>query len=129
MLSGYLLCIETHDDWVNPEFLVPVLKEINSPALKVTWDIMHPILRGLTMEEAFEAYQPWIAHVHVHDKAPGEPWSPIGTGNIDHKTALACLKKMNYNGYISGEWINWTPYEEHLPREIKLMKELEPKDD
>jgi hypothetical protein len=26
---------------------------------------------------------------------------------------------------LSGEWINWEPYEVHLPRELAAMHELE----
>jgi sugar phosphate isomerase/epimerase len=47
---------------------------------------------------------------------------PVGEGDIDHKTAVELLERMGYDGYMSGEWINWQPYEEHLPRELATMK-------
>jgi hypothetical protein len=35
------------------------------------------------------------------------------------------LQAMPYTGYLSGEWINWEPYEMHLPRELAAMKAYE----
>ena len=46
-------------------------------------------------------------------------------GIVDHKRALELLKEMGYEGYISGEWIQWEPAEVHLPRELATLKRLE----
>jgi hypothetical protein len=36
------------------------------------------------------------------------------------------LLTINYEGYISGEWIGWSdPYEVHLPRELATLKQYE----
>jgi len=36
------------------------------------------------------------------------------------------LRTIPYEGYLSGEWINWSdPYEAHLPRELATMKSYE----
>ena len=31
----------------------------------------------------------------------------------------------DYQGYLSGEWIGWEPYDVHLPRELATMKGYE----
>ena len=36
------------------------------------------------------------------------------------------MLSISYDGYISGEWINWEdPYEVHLPRELATLKRYE----
>jgi hypothetical protein len=30
-----------------------------------------------------------------------------------------------YEGFLSGEWIRWEPYDQHLPREIETMRRYE----
>ena len=85
-----------------------------------------------TMSDSFEALKSSIKHVHVHDALVGADgantldFCTIGGGYVDHKTAIEHLGSIGYEGYISGEWINWSdPYEEHLPRELKIMKGYE----
>ena len=50
---------------------------------------------------------------------------PIGEGIIDHRRAVELLLGAGYDGFISGEWINWEPYEMHLPREIATLRRYE----
>lgn len=123
---GVTLCMETHDDWCDPAHVAAVLRKANHPAAAANWDIMHPVVRAhVTMEAAFEALKPWIRHVHVHDGDENSKLCPIGQGKIDHVCALRCLKQINYAGYVSGEWIDWEPFEIHLPRELAALKKCE----
>ena len=121
------ICIETHDDWCDPKHLAVVLKYAAHPAIAANWDIMHPVRSGgVTMDEAFQTLKPWIRHLHIHD---GNKYIsellPIGTGDIDHRRALQLLGEIDYDGFISGEWINWEPYDVHLPRELATMRRFE----
>ena len=123
------VCMETHDDWCNPEHVARVMRRVNAPAIAVNWDIMHPIRRGgVTMTEAFDVLQDWVRHIHFHDGAnAGSKFSlvPIGQGEIDHQCAVRLLQEQGYEGYLSGEWINWESYQTHLPRELATMKSYE----
>lgn len=124
------VCLETHDHWCDPKHLAEVMKRVNHPAIAVNWDIMHPVrVAKATMDEAFQILKPWIKHAHFHDgvtKKDGKlVMVPIGEGDIDHQRAVQLLKDSNYNGFLSGEWINWEPYEIHLPRELSTMKKYE----
>jgi len=125
---GVCLCLETHDSWCDPAHVAAVVGRADHPAVAVNWDIMHPVRTELaTIDESFEALRPWIRHLHVHD-GPGEGGSslaPIGEGKIDHRRALELLKTIDYDGAISGEWINWQPYDQHLPRELATLKRYE----
>jgi sugar phosphate isomerase/epimerase len=123
---GVTVCLETHDDWCNPTHVAAVMKQVNHPAIGVNWDIMHPVRAGgATMADAYTILQPWIHHVHIHDgltRLDQLMMLPIGSGEIDHRTAIELLHADHYSGYLSGEWINWEPYETHLPRELAQLK-------
>ncbi len=125
--QGVTVCVETHDDWCDPKHVAEVMRGVNHAAVAVNWDIMHPVrVAHATMDAAFETLKPWIRHLHVHDgEAGGGPLRPIGEGVVDHKRAIQLLLAHGYDGYISGEWINWEPYEVHLPRELATLKRYE----
>jgi fatty-acyl-CoA synthase len=125
---GVIVCMETHDAWCNPTHVAKVMKQVDHPAIAVNWDIMHPVRTdNATIDESFEILKPWIKHLHIHDasKETGK-LLPIGEGFIDHKRAIELLLTIDYDGFISGEWINWEdPYEDHLPRELATLKKYE----
>jgi len=126
-----VVCIETHDDWCNPEHLAEIMRRVDHSNIMINWDIMHPVRScGVDIDTAFNIVKPWIAHIHVHDGVDlpdgGIQFKAIGEGVIDHKRAIELISSIDYQGYISGEWINWTDdYTIHLPREIAAMKSFE----
>jgi sugar phosphate isomerase/epimerase len=126
---GVAVCLETHDDWCDPAHVAEVVQQVNSPAVAVNWDVMHPVRAGgSTMDGAFEALRPWIRHLHVHDGSRRQDQLelvPIGQGDFDHRRVIELLVGMDYDGYLSGEWINWEPAEVHLPRELATLKGYE----
>ena len=123
------LCLETHDDWCHPEHVASVLQQVNHAAVGANWDIMHPVrVARVTMDEAFEALKPWIRHVHFHDGRTQDGklvFEPAGNGEIDHRKAVRLLKACRYDGFLSGEWIGWEPYDVHLPRELATLRQYE----
>jgi sugar phosphate isomerase/epimerase len=126
---GVDVCMETHDDWCDPKHVAAVMERVGHPNITVNWDILHPVRNDLaTVDESFDLLRPWIRHVHVHDYdvKPMGNLVPIGTGYVDHCRAVALLEKIGYDGFLSGEWINWAdPYETHLPRELATLRGYE----
>jgi sugar phosphate isomerase/epimerase len=125
---GVTVCLETHDHWCNPADVAEVMQQVSDDSIAVNWDIMHPVRYGHTVDEAFKILRPWIRHVHFHDGVTVDgklSLVPIGQGAIDHCRAVELLQAAGYDGYLSGEWINWEPYEVHLPRELATMKGYE----
>ena len=126
---GITVCIETHDDWTDPAHVAAVVGQIDSPAIAVNWDLVHPVrVSGWTIDAAFQTLRPWICHAHVHDGVQVEGRSelrPMGTGIIDTRRGIQLLRSISYDGYLSGEWINWEPYDVHLPRELNTMRGYE----
>ena len=126
---GVIVCIETHDNWCDPEHMAEIMRRVDHPAIAVNWDIMHPVRQtNATMESAFQTLKPWIKHVHFHDginDANALKFVPIGEGMVDHKSAVTLLRAMPYNDFLSGEWIEWKPYDEFLGSELATMKSYE----
>jgi sugar phosphate isomerase/epimerase len=123
------VCFETHDDWCDPAHVVAVMQAVDHPAIGVNWDVMHPVRNHLaTMEESYRQLAPWIKHVHIHD-GMADPvnlaFRAFGEGEYDLETVFRSLRADGYDGYLSGEWINWEPAEVHLPREINRMRTFE----
>ena len=125
--AGVTLCIEVHDAWSDPRYLVPVLERVGHPSVRINWDVAHATWRtGMDVAEAFRIVEPWIGHVHVHDMTFTETtfinqW--IGDGVLDHDVIIGLLMSNGYTGYLSGEWINRDPdWREHLGRDLATMK-------
>jgi len=129
---GVRLGLETHDDWCDPAHLVRVVQEVDHDAVGINWDLMHPVMTAdQTIDEAFEAVKPWLVHVHFHDgywEGEGKNkrvMAPMGEGVIDHRRALQLLHSINYDGFVSGEWIRWKPHSEYLAQELETLKSYE----
>ena len=126
--AGVTLCVETHDSWCNATHLAQVIERVSHPNVRVNWDIMHPSRVGMTIDEAFAALQPHIRHIHFHDGRradKGLELCPVGQGSIDHRRAVELLEGIDYQGHLSGEWIQWEAWEAHLPRELATMRSYE----
>lgn len=124
-----VLCLETHDDWCDPAHVATVMSKVDHSHIAVNWDILHPVrTAGYTMLDAYNALKPWLRHVHFHDSRSinGElVMVPVGTGICNHQEAVTLLQNHRYDEFLSGEWINWEPFETHLPRELATMKSYE----
>jgi sugar phosphate isomerase/epimerase len=124
--AGVAVCMETHDDWCDPADMEAVAKKSGA---SVNWDIMHTVLTArYGAEKSFDLLKPYIRHVHVHDgywEGKKLIFTAIGKGRVDHAAPIGLLKKAGYSGFVSGEWIDWEPWEIHLPRELALLKALE----
>ena len=124
---GVTVCLETHDDWTNPAHVSQVMTLVDHPAIAVNWDVMHPVrVAGWPVDRAFRTLAPWIGHSHVHDGV-GQPLElrPMGQGEVDTRRAIELLKTLPYDGFLSGEWIDWEPYEIHLPRELATLRQYD----
>ena len=127
---GVVVCMETHDDWCNPADVAAVMARVDHPAIGVNWDAAHPVNKeGWTLVDSYSTLRRWIRHAHVHDlliaSEEGLDYTAFGTGDIDHKQVLALLRSAGYDGFLSGEWINWEPPDVHLPREIATLRGYE----
>ena len=78
-----------------------LLKKVNSPNIKMLYDIYHQNMMGDFDIEEVKNNIDLIGHFHVAD-SPGrhEP----GTGNVDYVSILKEIAKTDYKGYIGLEY-------------------------
>jgi len=77
-----------------------ITRLINSPCLKVLYDVYHMQLNEGSICDNIRAYGDQFGHVHVAD-APGrhEP----GTGEINYHKVFECLEEIGYEGLVGYE--------------------------
>jgi sugar phosphate isomerase/epimerase len=109
------VALETHGDFARAEAAVEIAKLADHPRVKLIWDIANSVAAGDTIEEAGRVVQPYLAHIHLRDAKPvtgSEHWLPVlaGHGCVSFGKALAVIRDLNYDGYISFEWEKyWRP--------------------
>jgi sugar phosphate isomerase/epimerase len=113
--DGVDVALETHGDFARAEAAVEIVKLADHPRVKLIWDVANSFAAGDTIEEAGQGVQPYLAHIHLRDAKPvpgSEHWLPVlaGHGRVSFAKALAVIKELNYDGYISFEWEKyWRP--------------------
>ncbi len=85
---------------VNTQMGAEICRLINSPKLKLLYDVYHMQLNEGSICDTLSRYADQIGHIHVAD-APGrhEP----GTGEINYKKVLTHLETLGYTGRIGYE--------------------------
>jgi sugar phosphate isomerase/epimerase len=126
---GVTVLLETHDDWSCPQQVAEVMEAVGHPSVGTLWDVWHTGRAGkATVTDSYRALAPWIRHVQMHDgllRQDRLDFRRIGTGEVDHLEMLLNLHAGGYQGAISGEWIDWEPAEQHLPRDLAAMQRYE----
>ncbi|NEE03919.1 TIM barrel protein [Phytoactinopolyspora halotolerans] len=94
-----------------------IVDEVNSPRVKVLYDLYHSITMGERPEQVLDGRVDRVAHVQIAD-TPGrhEP----GTGTIDWASELTTLRKLGYEGRIGLEYIPTT----ETPRSFAYIRSV-----
>ncbi|MBI4202403.1 MAG: sugar phosphate isomerase/epimerase [Chloroflexi bacterium] len=66
------------------EELVQVVRDAASPAVRITLDIGHAD-RAEGIWEAFQAFAPYLRHIHIHDSDGRQDHQEIGLAKVDFK--------------------------------------------
>ncbi|MBE7549813.1 MAG: TIM barrel protein [Anaerolineales bacterium] len=82
------------------EDAVRLVKEVNSPYVKVLFDIYHSAVEEGNVVQLLRDYHPYIGHIHVAD-VPGrhEP----GTGELNYRFVAEALREIGYEGVVGME--------------------------
>jgi len=113
--AGVDVALETHGDFARAEAAADIVKLANHPKVKIIWDIANSAAAGDTIEHAGRVVQPYLAHIHLRDAKPvitSEYWLPVlaGNGRVSFSRALAVIRELNYDAYVSFEWEKyWHP--------------------
>ena len=86
------------------------MKEIQSPAVGINFDIGHFYCAGENPADSFEKLYEWVGHVHIEDigKSRTHHHFIAGDGAIDFIEIFGVMKRLGYDGNISLELY---PYE------------------
>jgi sugar phosphate isomerase/epimerase len=131
--KNVMVLLETHGDFPELKYMMPVLEKVNSPYLGVLWDIEHTYKRyGEDIEEFFNKIKSYVKHVHIKDTRnteDGFKLCMIGEGDVTIKKDIDLLKKYGYQGYLSLEWEKkWVPTlaepEIVIPFYIEFIKKM-----
>jgi len=128
------VALETHGDFARAEAAAEIVQLANHPNVKIIWDVANSVAAGDTIEHAGRVVQPYLAHIHLRDAKPvtgSEHWLPVlaGNGRVSFSKALAVMRELNYDGYVSFEWEKyWRPEIEEpevaLPDFINAIRNL-----
>jgi sugar phosphate isomerase/epimerase len=132
--DGVDVALETHGDFATAEAAADIVKLANHPKVKIIWDVANSVAAGDTIEHAGRVVQPYLAHIHLRDAKPvtaSEHWLPVlaGNGRVSFSKALAVIRELNYDGFVSFEWEKyWRPEieapEVALPDFINAIRNL-----
>ncbi len=89
-----------------PDKTLWLLHRIDSPYLKLNFDISHFDVLGLPVAETVAALAPHAAHTHVKDqrgRSPDHEFLIPGEGPFDFVHYLEEMGKAGYGGYITAE--------------------------
>src|SRR5215203_1254803 len=107
--------LETHGDFARAGAAAEIVKLADHPRVKLIWDVANSVAAGDTIEQAGRVVESYLAHIHLRDAKPvagSEHWLPVlaGHGRVSFARALAAIRELNYDGYISFEWEKyWHP--------------------
>ena len=104
--KGVTIGIETHGNWCNNgKIASEVIKKIDNPNVKITYDPANSIFYGDTRPEDDIKYAiPFLGHLHVKDKRGGKgvwDFPVLGEGELDFNKIFGLLK--DYEGPMTLE--------------------------
>jgi len=95
------------------------IKEFQSPAVGLNFDIGHFYCVGEDPAAAFEDLYEWVGHVHLEDIADTRVHNHLipGLGVIDYPAVFEAMKRLGYTGDISLELYPYVDTPEEAGRE------------
>lgn len=105
---GVTIAIEPHVNTIleSPQTTREIVEAIDSPHLRVQFDISHFDVLGFTIDEAVSVLGPLAVHTHVKDqrgKVPDFEFLTPGDGEFDYVHYLHAMRDVGYTGFITGE--------------------------
>jgi inosose dehydratase len=107
-LRGVVIALEPHFATAlsTPERMLELIELVNSPYLKVNFDISHFNITGYSITQSVEMMAPVTEHTHIKDErgqVPDFEFLIPGEGEFDYVTYLKEMRRMGYTGHITAE--------------------------
>lgn len=107
--NDVVLLLETNGVYSDTSRLKKVLDSINSQHVQALWDVHHPYrFQGESPKTTVSNLGDYIKYVHVKDSVMEDgkvEYKMMGTGNLPLKEVFEELHSIDYDGYISLEWV------------------------
>ncbi len=106
--GGVTLCFKPHADQTvdMPERALWLLKQVNSPRLRIVYDYSHYQVQGLSLEETLRELLPYTSYIAVKDSTGDRAHHQYllpGDGNIDYVAYFRLLNELGYQGFVGIE--------------------------
>lgn len=107
--KGVMPLVETNGMFCDSSLLKKFIEDIDSDNKGVLWDVHHPYrFGGESIAVTARNIGKFVKYVHVKDSAAENGttvYKMMGKGDIPIAETLLTLKKLNYDGYVSLEWV------------------------
>ena len=107
--NGVTLLVETNGVYADTNRLRKLLDEIGSDAVGALWDLHHPYrFAGEKPETTVQNLGAYIKYVHIKDSVVEDgvvKYKMMGEGDLPLDDMMLALRSINYDGYISLEWV------------------------
>lgn len=107
--KGITLLVETNGVYADTSRLCALLDQIDSDYIGALWDIHHPYrFAGESPEQTVQNLGTYIKYTHIKDSVMENGkvcYRLMGEGDLPMDAIVRALKSINYNGYVSLEWV------------------------
>ena len=107
--AGVMLLVETNGVYSNTQRLFEVLNAVESDSVGALWDMHHPYrFAGENPQTTVQNLGAYIKYTHIKDSVMNGDtveYRMMGEGNLPIADFIAALRSINYEGYISLEWL------------------------
>ena len=107
--KGVTLLIETNGVYSDTKRLSELLASAASDAVGALWDVHHPYrFAGESAGTTVKNLGAYIKYVHVKDSVMQDgkvSYRMMGEGDLPFDDFMMALRSLNYDGYISLEWV------------------------
>lgn len=107
--KGVTLLIETNGVYTDTKRLSELLANAASDAVGALWDVHHPYrFAGESPDATVKNLGAYIKYVHVKDSVMQDDkvsYRLMGEGDLPMDGFMMALRSINYDGYISLEWV------------------------
>lgn len=91
-----------------PESAIALIREINSPKLKVVFDTAHMVSQNIPLSIAWATLRPYTKLVHLADNRPLDMrHAPVGSGSVQWNTLLTALNGLPEKLYLAIELLTF----------------------
>ncbi len=107
--AGVTLLVETNGVYSDTKRLCSLLSRIESDNIGALWDMHHPYrFANESPEETVQNLGAYIKYTHIKDSVMENgavSYRIMGEGDMPFESFMLALRSINYEGYISLEWL------------------------